>query len=185
MEWIISSVRPTNGAREHNNERSCDVGLFQLEKALPELRRHAYLLSLDPFESDQLVQDCVLRAIFWMHTLCTEDALRPWLFRVMHNLYLGRGRRMGPRKDIAATRLRQLAFQSMDPDMRTMFRGLARLPDGQRSVLLLVVVEGFQHAKVAKILGLSIETVMWRFGRARERMGDFVDMERANGAAAN
>ena len=47
---------------------------------------------------------------------------------------------------------------------------LARLPEDQRSVLLLVAVEDLSYADAAKVLNIPVGTVMSRLSRARERL---------------
>ena len=47
---------------------------------------------------------------------------------------------------------------------------LARLPEDQRAVLLLVAVEGLSYADAAKVLNIPVGTVMSRLSRARERL---------------
>lgn len=53
--------------------------------------------------------------------------------------------------------------------MRDLVRVLAQLPDEQREVLLLVVVEGMRYQDAAGILGVPAGTVMSRLHRGRER----------------
>ena len=47
---------------------------------------------------------------------------------------------------------------------------LARLPEDQRAVLLLVAVEDLSYADAAKVLNIPVGTVMSRLSRARERL---------------
>jgi RNA polymerase sigma-70 factor (ECF subfamily) len=47
---------------------------------------------------------------------------------------------------------------------------LARLPEDQRAVLLLIAVEDLSYADAAKVLNIPIGTVMSRLSRARERL---------------
>jgi DNA-directed RNA polymerase specialized sigma24 family protein len=54
-------------------------------------------------------------------------------------------------------------------------RCLARLPEDQRAVLLLVGVEEMSYAEVAKILAVPIGTVMSRLFRARHRLQEMMD----------
>jgi RNA polymerase sigma-70 factor (ECF subfamily) len=49
---------------------------------------------------------------------------------------------------------------------------LSGLPEEQRSVLLLVAVEGHSYAEVAGILDIPIGTVMSRVARARRSLAD-------------
>ena len=47
---------------------------------------------------------------------------------------------------------------------------LARLPEEQRAVLLLVAVEDLSYADAAGVLKIPVGTVMSRLSRARERL---------------
>ena len=47
---------------------------------------------------------------------------------------------------------------------------LAKLPEDQRAVLLLVAVEDLSYADAAKVLDIPVGTVMSRLSRARERL---------------
>jgi RNA polymerase sigma-70 factor (ECF subfamily) len=47
---------------------------------------------------------------------------------------------------------------------------LAKLPEDQRAVLLLVAVEDLSYADAAKVLNIPVGTVMSRLSRARERL---------------
>jgi RNA polymerase sigma-70 factor (ECF subfamily) len=54
---------------------------------------------------------------------------------------------------------------------------LSRLRPADREVLLLVGVEGFEHEKVAAMLGLGAAALRQRLARARSRL--LVELERA------
>ena len=47
---------------------------------------------------------------------------------------------------------------------------LAKLPEDQRAVLLLVAVEDLSYADAAKVLDIPIGAVMSRLSRAREKL---------------
>jgi RNA polymerase sigma-70 factor, ECF subfamily len=155
------------------------TALSRLEENIPALRRYAWALSRDGSDVDDLVQDCLLRAIERIHIVRTEEELRPWLFTIMHNLYVNKWRRSrvrghvmtdDPEADVAVP-----ASQPASTEMREVLRGLRGIPDEQRIVLLLVTVEGFRYDEVAKMLGIPIGTVMSRLSRARDRLHDFVE----------
>lgn len=153
--------------------------LSKLEENVPSLRRYAWTLLRNSSDADDLVQDCLLRALDRIGTLRTEGELRPWLFAIMHNLYVSRWRRMKTRAhitaDAAEADLAVPAAQPASAEMRDALRGLAQLPEDQRQVILLVAVEGFQYGEVANMLGVPIGTVMSRLSRARDRLRDFVE----------
>jgi RNA polymerase sigma factor (sigma-70 family) len=62
--------------------------------------------------------------------------------------------------------------------MKDVLRGLATMPDDQRQVILLVSVEGFSYAEVAKIVGVPIGTAMSRLSRGRDRLNEFLERRR-------
>jgi len=58
-----------------------------------------------------------------------------------------------------------------DPLMvRDLDRALAKLPQEQREVLLLIALEDMSYDEAARALGIPIGTVMSRLSRARERL---------------
>jgi len=65
-----------------------------MEACVPALRRYARSLLRDRQEVDDLVHDCLVRALDRLHTHREEAELRPWLFTIMHNLFVSRIRRL-------------------------------------------------------------------------------------------
>jgi RNA polymerase sigma-70 factor, ECF subfamily len=59
-----------------------------------------------------------------------------------------------------ATQMRRLELNDLD-------RAVARLPHDQRTVLLLIGLEGMKYDEVADILGVPVGTVRSRLSRAR------------------
>ncbi len=140
---------------------------------LPALRRYARALSGQAGIADDLVQDTVARALekcrFWQ----SRRALRPWLFAIMHNLFIDQLRHDRPLQFMPDEAMPEQA-ETLAPEQllwrRDLDRALARLPVEQREVLLLVSLEGFSYEEVAQTLRLPLGTVMSRLSRARTRM---------------
>jgi RNA polymerase sigma-70 factor (ECF subfamily) len=65
----------------------------ELIETLPRLRRYARLLTGDRWRADDLVQDAVQRALERESTFRSEASLRPWLFSLVHNLFVDDGAR--------------------------------------------------------------------------------------------
>ena len=151
----------------------------RLEDAIPALRRYAWALLRDRNAADDLVQDTLLRALDRVGTANPGGDQRAWLFTIMHNLNISHWRRARVRADIAVERMDAdaavPATQQASMEMHDVLRGLDKLPEEQRQILLLVAVEGMSYGEVAKILGLPLGTVMSRLSRARDRLGDFMD----------
>ena len=150
--------------------------IAEMEKCIPALRRYASALLRDRQEVDDLVHDCLMRALDRLHTRRDEGDLRAWLFAIMHNLFISRIRRIKRRGvtepiDTADTAvLGQRANQEDLLRRMDLMRALDELPEDQRSVLLLVAVEDLSYAEAARVLGVPIGTVMSRLSRARGKL---------------
>jgi len=140
---------------------------------IPRLRRYARALAESAEAADDLVQDTLERALgrwfFWQR----ERELRPWLFSIMHNLYVDGIRREGrieyrDEDDLPTVSCR--APQTDALELRDLERALMSLPLEQREVLLLVGLEELSYAEVARALGVPQGTVMSRLSRARARL---------------
>jgi len=147
-----------------------------VEPLIPALRRYAGALTRDPAAADDLVQDCLERAVArWSQRRDGGDA-RTWLFTILHNLFVSRIRQKArrgihmPIEDAAEAALQQEPAQEHGVRHRELMNAVAALPSEQKSVLLLVTVEDMSYAAVAQVLGVPVGTVMSRLSRARERL---------------
>ena len=60
----------------------------QLTEITPALRRYAYSLTGNQQRADDLVQDCLERALRKLRFKRASAPLRPWLFRMMRNIHI-------------------------------------------------------------------------------------------------
>ncbi len=150
-----------------------------LVEQIPRLRRYARALSGDPALADDLVQDTLVRALTRRHLWMSTRGIRPWLFTIMHNVYVN-----------AVVRRARVAERSAGPEelgqvpsaeraesdlqLRELDRALATLPAEQREALLLASLEGLSYREIAKVAAVPIGTVMSRVSRARERLRQLV-----------
>jgi RNA polymerase sigma-70 factor (ECF subfamily) len=146
--------------------------LGEIEAAVPSLRRYARALTRDADRADDLVQDCLERAIRKRALWRPTGPLQAWLFRMLLNIYRNdaRGRRRrGPHIPLEAMPAEPSipAAQYGHIALGELGRALDSLPSEQREALLLVVVEGTSYADAAAILGIPAGTLMSRLGRAR------------------
>lgn len=139
---------------------------------IPRLRRYARALVGDRAAADDLVQDTLERAWTKFHLYRDGTDLRAWLFTVMHNVHVNRVRTQHP-ADALTDDLPELAQRPAQGDslmVRDMDRALARLPEEQREVLLLIALEDMSYEETALALGIPVGTVMSRLSRARDRL---------------
>jgi RNA polymerase sigma-70 factor (ECF subfamily) len=154
--------------------------LSQIEASIPALRRYAWSLLRNSHDADDLVQDCLVRALDSMATGPAISAVRPWLFTIMHNLFVSRWRTMRRRQEVSSdsgvsTEISVGPEQEGTLARRDLLAGLDRLTEDQRQVLLLVSVEGLGYREVATILGIPVGTVMSRLSRARDNLQAHMD----------
>jgi RNA polymerase sigma-70 factor (ECF subfamily) len=142
---------------------------------IPGLRRYARLLTGDATRADDLVQDTLERALRKWRLFGGGTGLRSWLLTIMHNVWASQMRVVRVHEewndDDHGAALGQAADASLAVALRMdTQRALATLPDAQRAVLLLAVIEELSYAEVAKVLDLPPGTVMSRLSRARAGM---------------
>ena len=163
-----------------------------LEKAIPRLRRYARALTHDVFRADDLVQDTLVRAIAQQHRWQHGSNLHAWLFTIMHNQNVN-GVRRSVREGIAVEFDHKWPFATAGADpigrlaLRDLDRALARIPEEQRRVILLIGLEGTSYEEAATILDVPVGTIRSRVFRGRELLRKLMDRrhttEAAKGAA--
>jgi RNA polymerase sigma-70 factor (ECF subfamily) len=145
----------------------------QLTEQIPRLRRYARALSGNAFNADDLVQDTLERALNKKSLWQRGSRLRPWLFTIMHNLYVNQRRRYGAMPGMSELD-ENIQAHGDNPESHFYAQQLqlciALLPDDQKSIFLLVSLEGFAYEEVANILDIPVGTVMSRLSRAREKL---------------
>jgi len=155
--------------------------LTRIEACIPALRRYAAALLRNREEADDLVHDCLVRALDKLHTRRDDADIRAWLFAIMHNLFISQLRRAKARPAGDPLDESHEATMSVRPDQesslqwRDLLRALNRLPVEQRTVILLISVEDLSYAEAANVLGIPIGTVMSRLARGRERLRLILD----------
>jgi RNA polymerase sigma-70 factor, ECF subfamily len=99
--------------------------------------------------------------------------LSAWLFTILHNQHVNnvrRSARQGSFVDVSDIdeETHQMPRQDKCLKLRDLDRALALLPDEQRSVILLVGLEGMDYDTAAKVVGVPVGTIRSRLSRGRE-----------------
>lgn len=149
-----------------------------IEAHIPGLRRFALaLLRGDRERADDLVQDCLERALSRWHLRRAEGDLRSWLYTILYHRFLSdqqRRKRRGKHDELSEAVEAELprvpGGQDEALEYRDLLRAFTALPEEQRAVLQLVAVEELSYDAAARVLGVPIGTVMSRLSRARERL---------------
>ncbi|MGE0007029.1 MAG: sigma-70 family RNA polymerase sigma factor [Parvibaculaceae bacterium] len=142
---------------------------------LPTLRTYALRLTRCAHLAEDLVQDCLARALSRRHLFDGRANLRPWLFTVMHNLHVSHCRQAAVRgayarsQSMTACEGREAAQEHVT-DLNRACRAIDSLPREQRDVVVLVALRQLSYQETATALGIPIGTVMSRLARGRDRM---------------
>jgi RNA polymerase sigma-70 factor (ECF subfamily) len=146
----------------------------QLASLLPRLRRFAHALSRNPADADDLTQSTIERALNSRGQWQPGTRLDSWSYRIMRNLWIDTARARSRRSAHEAPEEEGLGVGE-DPrgaidaavDLHRIMSAMERLPDEQREVVALILVEGFGYREVSEMLGLPIGTVSSRLVRGR------------------
>ena len=147
-----------------------------IAREVPHLRPFARSLLRDATAADDLVQDCVERALRKRHLWLQKGSLRGWLLKMLYNLYLNNaGRRryelMTDGSDHAVWQgLSTPATQDAFVELKDVMLGLAHLPREQRDAILLVALGDVDYTEAAWILGVPVGTLQSRLARGRESL---------------
>lgn len=153
----------------------------ELIALLPRLRRFARGLTGNAAEADDLVQGACERAIRSIDQWAPGTRLDSWMFRITQTTWIDTVRSRRSYDDAKAT----IAFEDRSeagPDseaedrmtLKEVQRAVARLPEEQRSVLMLVCVEGLSYKEASDAIGVPAGTVMSRLARARKALRDLL-----------
>ena len=156
----------------------------ELSALLPRLRRFAHALSKSPSDADDLTQMAAERALRSKGQWQAGTRLDSWLFKIMRNLWI----------DTVRARSRKERFEALeeeaervgeDPrpgmeasiELKRVMAAMQRLPEEQREVVALILVEGFGYRETAEMLGLPIGTVSSRLVRGRTALLELVGIK--------
>jgi len=153
----------------------------------------AMRLTRDRVAAEDLVADSVVKAWSAIDSLDDRSCFRPWLFRIMRNLFISDRRRQSvrpvescwselsagedgeevtsllleqPESFLAwwATPERELVNRMLGEQIR---RAIDALPEAFRVAVLLVNVEGLAYDEAAEVLGVPAGTIRSRMKRGR------------------
>jgi len=146
-----------------------------IEALLPNLRRYARSLTHDVTAGDDLVQECVARALANLHLWTAGTDLRAWLFTILHNQYVSQVRRASrqgamvewsdcsPALTCAPQQIAQL-------ELRELARAITLLPQEQRIAVLLVGLTRKTYDEIALDCDVPVGTIRSRLSRGRRTL---------------
>lgn len=144
---------------------------------LPRLRLFALVLTGHQADADDLTQAGIQRALEKAHQYNSAHKLETWIYKIMQNMWIDQKRksaRRGPHVDIdkAAGTVGEDGRKTLEVNdmVRHVRAAIETLPEDQRAVVGLVLVDGQSYKDAAEILGTPVGTIMSRLSRARQKI---------------
>lgn len=154
------------------------------------LQRYARSLTRDGSRAEDLLQDCLARALEKQHLWEPGTDLRAWLFTIMHNQHVNDVRRLVregavvPIEEVAGY-LPERATMEATVELGDAALAMTELPHDQRQVIVLAGREGQRYEEMARVLKVPIGTVRSRLSRGRARLRELMDGPGRIGRKAN
>lgn len=152
-----------------------------IEHEIPRMRQHARILIKDHADSEELVHDAIVRAMSRAHLWHQGSNLRTWLFTILYHEHINNLRRSS-RKGVLvpldkAIGIGQPPSQLATIELGELRRALHGLTDKQRSVLVLITLDGMNYAQVAGRCRIPVGTVRSRLSRARQQLRSMIEWD--------
>lgn len=151
----------------------------QLKNCLPDLWRYAWSLTRDRDAADDLVQDCVERALRKRLLWLPARPLKPWLTKMLLNIYRDRWRRETRFCTVDLDQIADLTAVTTTAEerleMQAIWKKMETIPQEQLEALLTVVIGGLSYDEAAKVLAIPKGTLMSRISRARAKIKTGMD----------
>lgn len=160
-------------------------------KNISGLKRFAFTLCKNEFDSDDLVAETVLKAFENLHRLKDDSKVKQWLFRILNNHFISSWRSnkkfvdwnlsdsANQEEDLTFSLFEELAKSNFveegNPERKFISKltqqniehAISELPDEFRQSLILCDMEDFSYAEIATITKVPVGTVRSRIARAR------------------
>jgi RNA polymerase sigma-70 factor, ECF subfamily len=152
----------------------------QLLEVLPRLRRFARALTRSAADADDLAQATVERALTHASAWQPGTRLDSWVYRIAQNLWrdeLRAHRRRSEPLDEVGEIAGEDGRETLLAGIQTaeVVRAFELLPEDQRVVMALIVLDGMSYQEAADALGVPIGTIMSRLARARGKLATSLD----------
>lgn len=159
-----------------------DILREKIASCIPKLRSVARGLTGQPATADDLVQLTLVRALKRLDQVYDASRIESWLYTILHSQWVDEIRKEDRQKNklvkfSVVQEIQRATPRAAERNMCTALdleKAMGRLQPGQREVLSLVHIAGYNYAEVATLLGIPVGTVASRVARARERLSSLL-----------
>ena len=148
----------------------------EIVRALPALWRFALALCHSVDVADDLTQKTCLRALERAHHVYDLTGTQRWLLTICRSIWYNELRYNALRQSqsLESADAQEILVENKTGESNILaqdvFTTVMTLPEAQRSVVVLVLIEGYSYREAADMLSIPIGTVMSRLSAARAKL---------------
>lgn len=145
----------------------------------PDLRRFAYKLTEDRETANDLVQDCMLKALDNKEKFVHAQNFKGWMYTIMRNIFINNYRRSLRQVDMNDDAYRLYSQNLTDGeegmrfeniyDLKELYKVIHAVPEDLKKPFLLFVA-GFKYREIAEKMNLPVGTIKSRLFLIRKRL---------------
>jgi len=150
-----------------------------------DLENYAYRMVFDHCDSEDVLQNAVLRAFRAFDRYHDDASFRAWMFKILTNEIFAMNRKQGriAKFEIAVEPEEMEEFageapiswetlaDALDDELAA---ALQRLNQAERAILLMRVIADLRYREISECLGIPLGSVMGTLFRARQKMRDAI-----------
>lgn len=156
------------GCRKKNT--ACQRKLF--ERYAGEMMTICIRYSSTHAEAEDMLQEAFIRIFNYIHQFKFEGSFEGWLKRIVVNSALRILQKKGIRFSELNAELQDVQISNDEAlsnlSEEEILRLISELPPGYRTVFNMYVLEGFNHAEIAKMLKINVGTSRSQLAKARK-----------------
>ncbi len=145
-----------------------------LESEHPKMEAFCRRLAGNRDDGDDLYQDALLAAMRKLDTLAKPESFKPWLYRIIINMYKTRKRREWWRSQLRMNRPQDHGLVADNSGRITariwLERAFKAVSAEERALVTLFEIEGWSVAELARMHNKPEGTIKSRLSRARKKM---------------
>lgn len=147
----------------------------EISERLPKLKRYARYLTRNETEAEDLIQDCVERAISRQELFKPGTNLDAWLITIMRNIFINGKRseklaRNYTQREMARAETGVKPSQMDHVALKQVLKACDDLHSNHRKAIRLLCLDQVSYGEAARRMGVPVATAKTRLFRARERL---------------
>ncbi len=139
----------------------------------------------DRAAAEDILQDTFIKVLTHLDDVRNAETFPAWVYRIAINTCYShlRGRRTRENRTLALSQIEgrreEAVYDAHETSLsRPLEEAIARLPEKLRMIFLLHDVQGFKHAEIGAMLGVSAGTSKSQLFKARSRVRKFLKAEK-------